>query len=176
MMLVKKYITAGYMAMFTIVLLNSTACQTQRDSVTAVADGEYVSNKHEDQDLAKMPGITDVRSTFTVHLESQEGLRITDPTQLAPNTLYKLVVTGTAPVEYRVKKTEGFQIMNYTKHTKKKSLTNNSSIINPTTEFTIKTYQAMPDRLYVNIVPVHNRQGKYYREYSQVFLLPAGQK
>lgn len=154
--------------LYTLLLV---ACQT--DNVTTLAEKEYV-----DYEISKMAGITDVHTRFTPHIEDKDGKLITATSQLVPNTIYKLVVSGAGSVEYRVKKTEGFQVLKSPTYTSAPLLSKSNQDAKGVGDenasvFTIRTHQDLPERLYVNIVPVHSKAGKYYREYSQVFLLPA---
>src|SRR5258706_6906484 len=113
-------------------------------------------------DLSSLEGtasVSDLKATLT----NSEGRTITDFTELLPNSKYRIILSSDAAEFIRIKNGDGYQLISgpsLAKHSIGKS------------EYTIVTTSDFTDQIFINVVPIHQQDGGYKRERSQVFLLP----
>jgi hypothetical protein len=112
-------------------------------------------------DFNSIEGTSEV-NLITVKLTTPSGEEIKDVAKLRPNANYRLVVKGAGADFYRIKSSDGFEVVENPSAAKSAS----DDFV-----FTIKTTKEAGE-LYVNMVPLHVNGGKISRERPQVFLLP----
>lgn len=112
-------------------------------------------------DLSSIEG-TSALNVVNVKLTTPRGEEVKDVSQLRPNSNYRLVVQGAGADFYRIKASDGFDVVENPSTTKGAS----DDFV-----FTIKTTKEAGE-LYANIVPLHVSGEKVSRERPQVFLLP----
>lgn len=113
-------------------------------------------------DLSSLEGtasVSDLKATIT----NSDGRVITDFTELQPNSKYRITLSSDVAEFIRIKNGDGYQLINGP------SLANHSF---GKSEYTVVTASDFTDQIFINVVPIHQKDGEYKRERSQVFLLP----
>lgn len=113
-------------------------------------------------DLSTFEG-TNSLSAVQATLANSEGKVITDLADLMPNTEYKITLNSKDAEFIRIKKGDGYQLLNgpsLDSHYYGKS------------EYSLVTSSDFTDQIYINVVALHRKNSEYVRERSQIFLLP----
>lgn len=112
-------------------------------------------------DLNKLAGISAVTSV-EASLRNTSGEPMDDIEQLQPNTEYYIVLEGEGADFLRISYGHIFEILDHPE-----SQSSNTQFI-----YKIKTSADFADRILINVVPLHENEGQFLRERTQVHFLP----
>ena len=114
--------------------------------------------------------LTDLKTEFTAELQSLNGEKITQMSQLAPNSEYKIILKGVTAFNQVVRKYDGFEFIDHQPANELKSILSDRKAPSFRNTFLIKPEQ-MSTPLYISFFPLRTINNSLYKEHAKSFLL-----
>ena len=130
--------------------------------VTACTDAYQKPSASSDVNLDEITWV-ESKSPIEVNLYDAKGVPVTKSSQLEPNTEYRLEINSNVEMGFKIKKKDGFSVLNNE---------NGFLPISENPSFTIITSEDIGSQLYLSLVPLFKRNVSMVKERPRLFLFP----